>query len=411
MLVGTMNTVPLHSMRKGFLFYFFSLGFRPFFLLSGLYAGLALAIWLFLYMEGLAPDSLWADTAVWHGHEMIFGYTAGVIGGFLLTAVPNWTKARPVRAWPLACLVALWLAGRGAMLLIGHWPFLAVLLDGAFLPALAISLFPAVMKAQSYRNLVFFLILSALSLCNVLIHMMMSWDMEFLLDARTLLYTAIHLVALMIIVFGGRVVPMFTRNALKVKRVELTMAVPDALELTTLMYSTLAVPAVLFMTVLPMETGVILAMCGILNLARLGFWHGGKTFRMPIVWVLHAGYFWLSLGILLEGIALMVRPDLYSLALHTLTMGGIGTMTLAMMTRVSLGHTGRPLAVSKAVTFSYLLLQAGIALRVAGGLFLPEDYMLTVIVSGICWITSFTIFSIIYLPILFRPRADETPLV
>lgn len=399
--------VPLYSMRHGMWRYLFTLGFRPFFLLAGVFAALSIPLWGYMYATGFLPVAAWPDSMVWHGHEMVFGYTAAVIGGFLLTAVPNWTKARPVRAWPLALLAGIWLAGRFAMLGVEASPVLVGMVDMAFLPAVALSLLPAVLRAQSYRNVVFFFILAFLTACNLGIHLGMAGRGMEVMDARSLLYLAVHLVALMIIIFGGRVVPMFTRNALKLKGCDVGVAVPSLLEKAVLVVSVAAVPAAALVAVSPRICGGILLLAGIANLVRMVFWHGGKTLRMPIVWILHAGYGWIAVGLLLEGMALLTEESLFPVALHVLTMGGIGTMTLAMMTRVSLGHTGRPLQVSGWITAAYLVLQAGIVVRTVGGWLLPEFYLLTVLVAAAGWTFAFSVFSAVYLPILVRPRADE----
>ncbi len=401
-----MMQVPLHSMQRGLAFYTFSLGFRPFFLLSGLFAALTVPLWAYMYATGYTPGGVWMDGVVWHAHEMVFGYTAAVIAGFLLTAVPNWTKARPVKAWPLATLAALWLAGRIGMFWVGVVPWSGIV-DILFLPAIALSLLPAVIRAQSYRNVVFFFILATLSLCNLGIHLDMAVALADGPDARTLLYATVHLVALMIIIFGGRVVPMFTRNALKLKGQDIDVKVPQIYEYATLAATFATVPAIGLASGYPYACGGVLLLAGVLNLIRMSFWHTTKTLRMPIVWILHAGYFWVTVGYLAEGYAMLVDSSLYPLALHVLSLGGIGTMTLAMMTRVSLGHTGRPLQVSGWITAAYIVLQAAILVRGLGGWMLPEAYVQTVVLAAAGWTFAFAVFSTVYFPILLRPRADE----
>jgi len=396
-------------MRHGMWFYMFSLGFRPFFLLAGMFAAVAVPLWGFMYATGALPFAIWPDSVVWHGHELVFGYTGAVIAGFLLTAVPNWTKARPVRAWPLAMLAAIWLAGRVAMLEAEAYPLAAAIVDLAFLPAIALSLLPAVMRAQSYRNVVFFFILAFLSVCNLGVHMDMNGAGIEGFEARILLYGAVHLIALMIVIFGGRVVPMFTRNALKLKGQDVNVSVPAVYEKAVIGLSVLAIPAVVLAAVWPMVCGMVLLLAGMANLGRMFFWQGAKTLNMPIVWVLHAGYFWIALGYLVEGYALLGDSSLYALALHVMTMGGIGTMTLAMMTRVSLGHTGRPLEVSGWITAAYVVLQLAIVLRAFGGWLLPEFYVASVGGAALGWGFAFAVFSRVYFPILLRPRADERP--
>ena len=394
-------------MQRGFWFYFLSLGFRPFFLLAGAYGSLSILLWAAMYATGHAPTSIWPDTVTWHAHEMLFGYTSAVIGGFLLTAVPNWTKARPVKAWPLALLVSIWLAGRLGMFWSGSYPFIAATADLLFLPAIAISLLPSVIRAQSYRNVVFFFILAFMSFCNLGIHLAMSGRTLNFTDTRTLLLLAVFLIGLMITIFGGRVVPMFTRNALKLNAKQIEVKVPRIVEIMAISSSAAALPAAALSYHHPLTCGMVLLVAGASNLARMAFWSGHKTWTMPIVWILHAGYFWLSLGYLLVGLSLVRNEFISSLALHVFTMGGIGTLTLAMMSRVSLGHTGRPLEVSSWITSAYIALQVGIIIRVGGGFIYPDAYLQTVMLAALSWCYAFGVFTLVYIPILCRPRYDE----
>lgn len=387
------------------LYYLFSLGFRTFFLGAGLYAVWSLAVWMFVYLTGAAVPHLWDDGMVWHAHEMIYGFTAAVIAGFLLTAVPNWTKARPIRAWPLMVLVGLWLLGRVAMhgTLPVSWEVIAAL-DMAFLPAVGLSLLPAVVRGRNVRNYVFFVILGLLTVLNGLVHAGMQGHVLWL-DANQALRAGVFLISLMVVIFGGRVVPMFTRNALKVVGTEVTMPVYALLE-------KVAVGSVFGLVCLALIglgesslMGWLAVFAGILNATRLAGWHGHRTLTMPIVWVLHVGYGWIALGYLAYGLALLLDTSLTLVALHILTMGGIGTMTLAMMSRVSLGHTGHKLQAAKAVVAAYVLLQVAVLVRITGGLG-GLDYSLSVAFSGTLWSVAFALFSVAYLPILLRPRAD-----
>ena len=387
----------------------FSIGFRPFFALASVWAVVVMAVWLWIYSHGEALTGAWPDTAVWHGHEMVFGYTIAVVAGFLLTAVPNWTKVRPVQAWRLALLALMWMAGRVAMLAAVKLPLLAMAVDGMFLPLLAFVLLPAITHAQSYRNVVFVVLLGLMTLCNMAMHMDMAYGLAWF-DARRALYVAVHLIMVMIAVFAGRIVPAFTRNALKVEGMPATMqAVPGWLDMGSVgLVMAVAAFGALLGFASPLVGVFALAAAGF-NMARMSYWQGYRTLGMPIVWVLHAGYLALAVGFGLEGVAIAWRVLPFPLALHVLTIGGIGIMTFAMMTRVSLGHSGRKLQVNRATGLAYAGLVAAVAVRVGGGALLPQFYMGTVVFSGLLWVAAFMVFAVVYLPILFSPRADGRP--
>lgn len=388
--------------------YLFSLGFRPFFLMASLYASWSAVTWILLYTTPLSIPHLWSDSAIWHAHEMIFGYTSAVIAGFLLTAVPNWTKVRPIRAWPLILLTLLWLAGRILMHAGATLPWVTVaIVDVLFLPVIGIILLKAVIKGRNTRNYVFFLILGLLTILNTLIHATIQ-GYTFWLNTSQALHASVFLIILMITVFGGRVIPIFTRNALKVAGTEVTITNIPALEKAC--PASVAILACLTIsgTTENSLTGCIAFLAGFLNLIRMSAWKGHRTLNMPIVWILHAGYSWISIGLITYGLALLAFPQLQLIALHILTIGGIGTTTLAMMTRVSLGHTGHQLKAAQAIVVAYLVLQTAVLIRIIGGLNFM-DYSTSISLSGIMWSIAFGVFSIIYLPILLRPRADERP--
>ena len=383
----------------------FSMGFRPFFIAASLYAAFALVEWVLMYAGHRLPHA-WDNGMAWHAHEMIFGFVAAVIGGFLLTAVPNWTKSQPVHGRPLAALLCVWLVGRVVMH-VGSampWPLVAAI-DMLFLPAIALSLLPAVVRGRSIRNYVFFVILGVLTLLNGVIHAgvhgVVLW-----LDPEAALQAAVVLVVLMIVILGGRVIPMFTRNALKLSGADVEMKVFPPLERAS-------IASVVFLAALSIGgfgesslAGWVSILASILLSVRMAGWFGHRTLTMPIVWVLHVAYGWIVLGLLAYGSAVLFKPSLAIIALHVLTIGGIGTMTLGMMSRVSLGHTGRGLRAPDTVVAAYVILQLAVLARIAGGLDLV-DYTGAVAVSGILWSVAFGLFALVYLPILLRPRIDE----
>lgn len=383
----------------------FSIGFRPFFLAAGLYAAWSAVAWICFYVRGAEPPHIWDDMAAWHGHEMLFGFVAAVVAGFLLTAVPNWTKARPIRAWPLAVMVGVWFAGRLAMH--GYFPgsaTVAAAIDVLFLPMLGLSLLPAIIRGHSTRNVVFFILIALLTAMNTIIHAGMA-GIDLPLDPQQALTSSIFIVIQMIAVFAGRIIPLFTRNALKVAGIGFIARSWPALDALSLGSVAILVLCALAGQADTQLAGAVALAAGVLNIIRMAPWNGHQAFRMPIVLVLHAGYVWIALGLTAYGYALLLAPSLQWPALHVLTIGGIGTMTLAMMSRVALGHTGRTILASKPMVAVYALLQLAVLVRIAGGLGWI-DYTVSVAGAGWSWSAAFAIFSVIHLPILTRPRAD-----
>lgn len=381
----------------------FALGFRPFFLLAGLFATFSVPLWLMVFQGFLDPASH-LPPAVWHGHEMVFGFAMAVIAGFLLTAVANWTGQRTASGFSLAALAGLWLAGRAVIYCGAEIPtWVAIALDTAFLPVLAVSLAIALVKAGNRRNLIFPVILMVLAAVNLSTHLgsldIIDWD------PNRSLKVAIDLILLMIGVLGGRVIPSFTKNALPQAKVN---PCPKASVLALVALALLAVAETA--TSNPMVTGSISLAAGIVNGLRMKGWGSLATLRHPILWILHVGYGWLVVGLILRGLAdlfAIVPPDA---GLHALTVGAVGSMVLGMMSRVALGHTGRSIIPARATVIAYWLLNAAALSRVVTPvIFSGTLYHPGIVVSGILWSSSFLLFTIVYLPVLARPRADGRP--
>ncbi|MEC9292498.1 MAG: NnrS family protein [Pseudomonadota bacterium] len=380
-----------------------SIGFRPFFLLAALYAVLSIVLWVLTYTGAHALPTLW-NPVLWHGHEMIFGFTMAVVAGFLLTASANWTGQPPVRSWTLLGLVVLWMAGRAAMLsdfLPAHY---AAIIEGAFLPAVILSLAPMLIRAEQLRNMAFLVILTLFTLLNIGIHLSVLGVIE--TSASNLLYLAVHVVIFLIAVIGGRVLPFFTRNGLtqrghdiEIKAFPYINEISLSILLVTCLYGYIsAFSGVVF---------GILALCtSALHLARLTQWKSHKTLSVPIIWILHFGYFWLVLGFFLEGLYALGVLVSFQAVLHTFTIGAIGTMILGMMTRVCLGHTGRPIVSLKSMVIAYVLLQGAALSRLIGETVLVNYYTESVQVSGYLWAASFGLFAIRYARMLLTKRPD-----
>jgi uncharacterized protein involved in response to NO len=381
----------------------FSYGFRPFFLLAAAWAAFA----LLALLGGLALGA-WPVDALpitrWHAHEMLFGFIAASIAGFLLTAVPTWTGSRPISGAALAALAGLWLAGRAAM---SPWLGLQgtswLWLDVAFLPALAVVLAVPLVRTRNYRNLQFLLVLGLLTGANSLfVGAQLGWLAPAAFDP---LRFAANLVLLMIVVVGGRIIPLFTRNALLKRGVRCGFAPLPWLDWTSLA----AVACVVVADVAWPDTalaGWLAALSAAFLALRASRWHGHRTARMPIVWILHAGFAWLYVALALKAVWLLGHAPWAANWLHALTAGAFGTMTLAVMTRVALGHTGRELVVARPIVAAYALVIAGAALRVVGPV-LSAYYLQAVVVAGVMWAAAFAVFLVVYAPMLVAPRPDE----
>lgn len=371
-------------------------GFRPFFFLASLHAGLAVPAWLWLFLAGPPTVGPFAGLQ-WHVHEMLFGYLAAVIAGFILTAVPNWTGRLPLSGRPLAVLVALWLAGRAAAGLISE-PVLAMAVDLAFPAALAFAVWREVVAGRNWRNAPVAGLITLFGIANALHH---GANLD-LVDAATGPRLALGAAALLMALIGGRIVPSFTRNWL-VKTGDGRLPAPAGrLDAAALAATALAVLAWL---VAPeaAASGVLLIAAGAALAARLARWRGLAVFNEPMLLVLHAGYGWLALSLLLLGAANLTDAVAQSAAIHALTAGAVGTMTLAVMTRASLGHTGRAIVADRAIVAIFWLVTAGAAARVAaplaGGWYLP-----VLVTGGALWSGAFLLFAIRYAPVLFGPR-------
>jgi uncharacterized protein involved in response to NO len=379
-------------------------GFRPFFMLAALYAVFMVPLWLGILSGKLAP-SRYLDPAAWHAHEMTWGFVVAVIAGFLLTAVGNWTQRETAAGAPLAGLALLWLAGRLAMLLAGVLPRgLPALLDLAFLPALAFVLARPLLAANNRRNFVMLGVLAALFAANVVVHL----DALALLpagSARAANLVSVDVIVLLIMVIGGRVFPMFTRNATGVASIRNLPWLDRAsvIAMVALVLVDASMPNAI-------RFGAILAtLVGVLAAARSLHWGARHSWRDPLVWVLHAGYAWLVVGLLLRGSSGALGWPSSSVATHALTVGAIGTLTLGMMARVSLGHTGRMLVAPGPMTASFVAITLAALARVLVPWVAPEHYTAGLFAAGAFWVLAFTVFLLAYAKILWRPRMDGKP--
>lgn len=375
-----------------------SYGFRPFFLGAAVWAALAMILWLGVLFAGWSFTEDYGVVA-WHAHELVIGYTSAVIAGFLLTAIPNWTGRLPVRGGPLLCLFLLWLAGRAAFLVVGRiGPLATMTVDSTFLLALAFVVLREIVSGRNWRNLKTVVLISLLAAANIGFHVE-----TYLIGAPDYaIRAAIGAIIGLIMLVGGRIVPSFTRNWLARRR-GARLPVPFNRFDTG---STLVSGAALVAWILvPMSdfTAYALAGGGVAQAVRMYRWAGLATWREPMVLVLHVGYAFIPLGFVLLGVAtLWPQTIIPSAATHAWTTGAIGIMTLAVMTRASLGHTGYPpvanlstCAIYVAITIAAL---ARMAVFVAPGI---NSAFLSL--AATAWIAAFAGFVLAFGPKLLRP--------
>jgi len=377
-------------------------GFRPFFWLAAAYAAVAMPVWT-LALRGQVNPGAYFGGIFWHAHEMIFGFALAVIAGFLLTAVGNWTSRETAVGGPLGFLAGLWVLGRVGVIFADQLPrALPAVLDLAFVPALAIACALPIARTKNRRNYQFVVLLTLLFCANLGMHLgALGVAPTF---TRKGAWLAVYAVILMILVMTGRVVPMFTKNATRVESIR-SHAMLDraaiAAALVTAASDLLAVDERL--------VAGVSALAGVLVLARSVHWGGRHTLSSSLLWVLHLGHTFVGVGFLLRGVGLFAPVVAPSLALHALTAGGIGLLTLGMMARVALGHTGRMLAVKPIISLSFALVALAALVRVAGPMLGAKAYLHSMMTSGILFAVAFVLYLAAYTPILFSPRVDGKP--
>ncbi len=387
---------------------FFSYGFRPFFIGAGVSAAAVMALWLaWLAAAAAGASTAWLPVApapyAWHAHEMVYGFGLAAVAGFLLTAVPNWTGAEPLKGKPLAILFAIWLAGRLALLISAHLPAgLVAVIDIAFVPALAYFAARQLMVKPARRNMGFLVILAVLTLANAAFHahqLGLSGG-----DGLVGVRLGVMMLIVMIAIIGGRIIPAFTHNWLHLN--DIAGGMPrKAPRLDAAAIGSVAAFALLDAGNAPaVLVGAVAALAAGLNAARLSGWRGWATRSSPIVLVLHLGYAWLVAGLALAALSRLTTVVPPVLALHAFGTGAVGTMVLGVMTRAALGHTGRPLAAAPAIAVAYWLVSLSAALRIAGPLAWPAATNALLLASGLAWVAAFGIFAVVYAPILTTPR-------
>lgn len=387
--------VPGRSAPGGFALW--RLGFRPFYLLAAAFASGSVALWA-LQVAGWLPGT-YLPGPLWHAHEMVFGFTAAIIVGFLFTAVRNWAD-RPTPTGPvLAGLALLWVAGRLAVL--SPWPWLATVVNVAFPLAAAVGIGVPLVRADNRRNFFFIGVLVLLGVAQLAFHLSQMGVLD--LPQWVGIRVALDLVLFVMAVMAGRVVPMFTNNGVRGATARRDPRVEKAAlgsVLALVAADALQAPAVLLVP--------ILLACAASNLARLALWTPARTVRVPLVWVLHAAYLWIPVHLLLRA-AGESGWLAGTFATHALTIGAIGGLTIGMMTRTARGHTGRMLKADGFEVACYALVLGAGVVRVFVPMVLPSLYMASVLVAGLLWAAGYGLYAVRYWPVLTRPRLDGKP--
>ncbi len=380
-----------------------ALGFRPFYLAAAAFAVVAIPVWVAFYL-GLLPAGGYLQGAAWHSHEMIFGFATAVIAGFLLTAVRSWTSQPTASGAALAALVALWLLAR--LLIITGPPLAAVLVDLAFLPALALALAIPIVRSKNRRNLKMLAVLGVLALANLGYHLAYLNVLPTPLMLVAVMAT-LDVITILMAIIGGRVIPAFINNAIA------TAKPRTSPNLERVAFSSLVIILVMGLVNfwLPLPAFVWLALlitAALAHGARLLLWQPQRSYRDPLLWMLPVAYAWIPISLVLRA-ATYVTAVPPAAAIHALTLGAMSSLMMAMMTRSALGHTGRKLTAGPVEIAAFVLLQLAAVVRVFAGLLWPELYRDSVLVAALFWCLAFALFLYRYLPMLLRPRIDGLP--
>ncbi len=382
----------------------FALGFRPFFLGGSILALASMVLWAGFW-QGLWQPLLYGNPVWWHAHELIFGFGAAIVVGFLLTAVRNWTGMPTVSGWPLAVLFLLWLLPRFGLALSAQPLWLWTILDIAFLPCAAICVALSVFKTRQTHNIAFPCMLMLLAALNTGSHFfLLKGEAQ---SAMHIHHASIFLINLFVCMIGGRVIPFFTANASRYQRKDAMMP------LEVLAIGSLAMLVILALFGLENVNRWLLGTLSLIaatsHFIRWLRWGGIHTFANPLLWSLHLSYMFLPVGLLLLALWSFALIHQLSAVLHCFTVGSMAGMILAMMSRVSLGHTARPLKVSTLIAFSFSLIGISAVIRALGVILFPQDSQVWILAAASCWCIAFAIFIGKYLPILLKPRLDNLP--
>lgn len=371
--------------------------FRPFYLLGAAYGALLLLVWPAAFTGHFAHPPGDVPLAVWHGHEMVFGFSSAIVCGILLTALPSWVKTEEVRGAPLAFLVCLWLLGRAAMWL-GAWipPVLVALADCALPVALVAMIAPQLVAVRQRWFLAVVPVLVGLAVANMLYHLALVLGLPE--HCGFGVRAGVYVIVSLFVLAGGFLTPIFTGNQLRQKgRGDVRFNTP--LEWIAVL-SALAFGIAGTAAAPPAWEIPVAFMAAAVHLARLARWQGWKVLDSPLLWAMHVGYAWLVVAFALRGLGLvgLVAPDAW---LHAFTVGGLGMMMMGLMARVSLRHTGRPLELPRAMRLAFALMLIAAPLRVAVGLGAPLPNLSSA--AALCWSAAFLIYLRVFARMLLAP--------
>jgi uncharacterized protein involved in response to NO len=379
----------------------FALGFRPFYTLAAVFAVIAIGLWLVSF-TGMVQLGGHLQGVFWHSHEMVFGFVAAIITGFLFTAVRNWTGLPTPTGLSLGAIALVWIAGR---VLPATGPYeLGIILDVVFLPVVAIAVAIPIFRSGNKRNYKVVALIATMAVLHFVLHLALGGDLPAWLS-RSSLFAVMDVIAILFAVVGGRVIPAFTRNAVQgsdpVHKMWLEVSAFGLL---------LLVAAVTFASGGMTLSGWLLAVPAILaacaHSLRLAYWQPAVTLGNPLLWMMPVAYSWLPVALLLRGLSeLAIVPP--STWIHALTAGAFTSLMMAMMMRSTLGHTGRNLAANKTDILVFLMLQLAAISRVLAGI--VADHRTMTVIAGVCWIVAFAAFLARYAPMLLSPRSDGKP--
>lgn len=380
-----MNTLPV-----------LRLGFRPFFLVAGISAVLLIGYWLVLWPDNISRVNYY-PSLYWHSHEMLFGYTAAVIAGFLLTAVRNWSGIDTPTGVPLALVTIVWLLARILPFIPSVPGLLIAIVDVSFFPLLTVVLARALWLDKNKINRVFTLFFVLMMMANIMVH---AEALGYASTAADGIRLMIDLIVLLILVITGRVLPFFTQAVIAGH----TASRWGWVERSSILIMLLIV-ILNQMSVWDELKAFAYLVLAVIQVIRVAGWHHPKIWKIPVLWVLYTGYAWLIIGLLLSGLSII---DLFAghLATHVLTVGVIGVFTLGMMSRVTLGHTGRPMKTPISTNIAFILINLAVIVRVFFPLLMVAQYELWINLSGSLWMAAFIIFCVVYIPYLLQARVD-----
>ncbi len=380
----------------------FNLGFRPFFLGASIFAIVSIASWMLVYFSNGFVTIAHISASQWHAHEMLYGYGMAVIAGFLLTAVKNWTGIPTLFGKPLAALFVLWCLARVLFLFGTTFLPLAATADLLFGFMLILAITIPIIRAKQWMQLAVVIKVTLLVVGNIVFFLgyfdVLTNGMLYAINGAVLLFLSL------ILMIGRRIIPFFIERGVAVK-VQLK-------QYKWLDISILVVFLVLFLNVIFINaiylTTIMAWTLFFLNGFRLCNWHTAGLWRVPLLWSLYLSAWLINIGFMLFGLQ-AENSNMSILTLHLFTIGGIGLITLSMMSRVALGHTGRDIKKpSPWISVAFISLILSVLFRVLMPIITPQLYTMWVLVAAIFWIVSFAIYTIIYLPILLKPRPDGT---